>query len=214
MQCQVELQKIGIYLENLCYFAASFHGHINSFPPLYSLWTMTAGKLPNHGVWQLLQEVALLVRRKNTQTISWKSLLQHSLCSVNCAQKNLSRRKCTHLHYSKLFLLAKSIARFCLSKLSLLSEMFMARAKLVWLIHQTRKTFFSLLLSKSSDFWAFSSCVSNKKMRLIKYQVFKLCLLLQEELILGDAVTVYVQVSTDHCLSRHSDLIWQKLTLN
>lgn len=138
---------------------------------------MNAGDLPDHEIWQLLQEVALLVSRKNSLTIYWKCLLQHSLGSVNCTQKNLSRRKCTHLHYSKLFLLAKSTAGFCLSKLCLLSEMFMARAELVWLIHQSRKAFFFsfyFLSLQTCGNALFTTCISNKMMRLIKYQVFKL----------------------------------------
>lgn len=116
----------------------------------------------------------------------------------------------------------KSIARFCLSKLSLLSEMFMARAKLVWLIHQSRKLqeslffhfyFLSLQIVRTPNL---AHASQMKRWGCSGTRDLNFCLFLQEELALGGAVTVYLQVSTNHCLSRHwvPDLIWQKLRLN
>lgn len=52
-----------------------------------------AEKLITYRVWQLLQKVALLVTRKNSQHFYWKTVLQHSFGSARCAQKNLSRQE-------------------------------------------------------------------------------------------------------------------------
>lgn len=83
---------------------------------------------------------------------------------------------------------------------------------------KSRKAFFCLLLSKPPDCenTLLSTCIWNRKMRLISTRCLNFCLFLQEEAALGGAVTVYFQISTNHCLSRHwvPDLIWQKFRLN